>query len=82
MRKIIAYAALAAPLAAMAQAQDATMDADGDGEVSFDEMLVVYPELTEEVFGVLDVDASGGISEEEMTAAVESGLILPPEQDS
>ena len=78
MRKIITLAVLAAPLATMGVAQS-TMDIDGDGQVSFDEMLAVYPELTEEVYAVVDADGSGGVSEEEMQAAVDAGVILPPE---
>lgn len=79
MRRIIALTALTAPLATMGIAQ-ATMDMDGDGQVSFDEMLAAYPELTEEVFAVIDADASGGVSEEEMQAAIDTGIILPPEE--
>ncbi|MBN2905876.1 MAG: EF-hand domain-containing protein [Rhodobacteraceae bacterium] len=51
------------------------MDTDGDGAVSFEEMLAVYPATTEEDFGTMDTDADGMLSAEELAAAEEAGLI-------
>ena len=80
MNKIaITLAALSVPAAAMAQD---TMDTDGDGLVSYDEMAVAYPDLTEDIYALIDTDADGGVSEEEMQAAVDAGVIMPPETDS
>lgn len=59
--------------AAMAAVAD--LDSDGDGVVSFTEMLAQYPTLTEEGFGAVDTNGDGVVDEEEFTAAVEGGLI-------
>ncbi|GHA24601.1 hypothetical protein GCM10007989_20330 [Devosia pacifica] len=63
---------------AMAQAAPsfADLDADASGELSYDEMIVGWPEYTQEDFDAADADVSGGISETELTAitgAQESG---------
>ena len=52
-----------------------TLDADGDGSVSFEEMLAVYPATTEEVFAAIDTDADGVINEAELSAAVDAGIV-------
>ncbi|MEX5726726.1 Ca2+-binding EF-hand superfamily protein [Rhodovulum iodosum] len=52
-----------------------SLDADGDGAVSFEEMLAVYPATTEEDFSKLDADADGTLSADEVAAAEEAGMI-------
>ena len=54
------------------------MDTDGDGAYSFNEVLAAYPTLTEEPFISIDADASGSLNDEELAAALESG-VLPSE---
>ena len=51
------------------------IDTDGDGVVSFTEMLAVYPTLTEDGFSAIDTNGDGVVDAEEMTAAEEGGLI-------
>ena len=58
---------------AMAQAD--TLDTDGDGLVSYTELLMAMPEMTEEEYQALDTDADGLLSAEELTAAEDAGLI-------
>jgi hypothetical protein len=60
--------------AAPALAQEA-MDANGDGLVTFDEMLVAYPAMTEESFGAIDLNGDGTADAEELAVARESGLL-------
>lgn len=50
-------------------------DTDSSGSFSMKELTVSYPELTEALFMEMDVDASGEVSPEELTAAVDAGLI-------
>ncbi|MBV2361274.1 EF-hand domain-containing protein [Thalassococcus sp. CAU 1522] len=50
-------------------------DSNGDGVFSMEEMLVSYPDLTEETFAEIDADADGAINAEELAAAVSAGLI-------
>jgi len=73
--KTIMIAALATTLGTAAFAALADMDTDGDGVVSFTEMLVAFPTLTEEGFGAMDTNGDGVVDAEEMTAAEEAGLI-------
>ena len=61
--------------ASLAMGQAETVDADGDGMVSFAELLVVMPALSEAEFQALDADADGLLSTEEIAAAEEAGLI-------
>ena len=59
---------------AFAQGTDfATLDTNADGEISFEELLVVLPDLTEAEFAMLDTDGSGGLSEQEFQV-----LLTPP----
>ena len=57
--------------AAMAEVDDA----NGDGVYSMDEVKVAYPDLTEELFGQLDVDGDGALNPDELAAGEEAGLL-------
>ncbi|GAB5446478.1 hypothetical protein [Gymnodinialimonas sp.] len=61
--------------ASLAMGQAETVDADGDGMVSFAELLVLMPALSEEEYQALDADADGLLSSDEIGAAQEAGLI-------
>ncbi len=61
--------------ASLAMGQAEAVDTDGDGMVSFSEMLVLMPALSEEEFLALDADADGLLSTDEIGAAQEAGLI-------
>ncbi|WP_375172815.1 EF-hand domain-containing protein [Pseudooceanicola sp.] len=54
-------------------------DTDGNGSYSMEELAVAYPDLTEALFLEIDADASGEVTKEELTAAVDAGVIA---QDS
>ncbi len=51
------------------------VDANGDGVMTLDEVQAVYPEITAETFASVDMDADGALSDEEMVAAQEKGII-------
>ncbi len=61
--------------ASLAMGQAESIDTDGDGMVSFTEMTVLMPALSEEEFLALDADADGLLSADEIAAAQEAGLI-------
>ncbi|MCU4653535.1 EF-hand domain-containing protein [Roseibacterium sp. SDUM158016] len=61
--------------AGLAMGQAETLDGDGDGMVSYEELLVAVPDLTEDGFTAMDTDADGLLSAEEVAAAVEAGMI-------
>lgn len=68
---IVAIALLATP----ALAETMVEDTDGNGTFSMEEVAVAYP-LTEELFSQIDTDASGDVSQDELTAAVEAGVLV------
>lgn len=72
---LLALAATLAVTAGMATAMVEIEDADGNGSYSMDEMMVSYPDLTESDFAELDADASGELTDDELLAAVEKGIL-------
>lgn len=46
----------------------ADVDTDGNGELSLQELQVVWPDFTEAEFNSADTDGSGGISVDELNA--------------
>jgi hypothetical protein len=74
MRKIVlslAVFGLTAGLtatAAMAQTSFVDVDADANGELSYPELLVAWPDLSQEEFSTADADLSTGLSTTELAA--------------
>ncbi len=68
-------ATFALPLAA--QGVDAALDTNGDGLLSFAEMNVGYPELTEDSFMVLDTSGDGVLDPVEVADAQAAGYLAP-----
>lgn len=56
-------------------AQDAAVDADGDGMVTMEEFALAYPDLTEESFTTADLNADGMLDADELAAAAEAGVL-------
>lgn len=46
----------------------ADVDTDGNGELSLQELQVIWPDFTEAEFNSADTDGSGGISVDELNA--------------
>lgn len=67
MNKILATLALVAFASpAFAQGADfATVDADGSGTVTWEEVQAMLPDVTEEQFQAADADGSGDLSADE-----------------
>lgn len=79
MRNVAVGAMVAALIAAPALALTvADVDTDADGMISFTEMAVSYPDLTEDVFAQVDTSADGLVDETELAAALEAGTIEEP----
>ncbi|MDF2367406.1 EF-hand domain-containing protein [Sneathiella sp.] len=49
-----------------------TVDKDGNGSVSFEELIVVMPDTSKEQFAAVDLDQSGELSKEEYETATKS----------
>ncbi|HSM40751.1 MAG TPA: hypothetical protein VK862_08360 [Afifellaceae bacterium] len=62
--------ALIASTSAFANEGFKQADINADGKLSFDEVLAVYPETTEDQFKSADSDGDGALSEVEFAAAV------------
>ncbi len=73
MRLILA--ALLGLGATAAAAETMVEDTDGNGTYSMEELAVVYPDLTEDLFGAIDVNADGAVDPEELAAAEEAGVL-------
>ena len=56
-------------------AETMVQDTDGSGSYSMSELIVAYPDLTPEVFGQIDTDTSGDVSEAELADAVDAGVL-------
>ncbi|MCE0507266.1 MULTISPECIES: hypothetical protein [unclassified Roseivivax] len=54
------------------------VDTDGDSLVSFTEMAVAYPDLTEALFAEIDTSDDSLVDEAELAAALDQGVILEP----
>ncbi|MEO8686406.1 MAG: hypothetical protein ABI414_16385 [Devosia sp.] len=54
--------------AALAQTSFADVDADANGELSYPELQVAWPDLSQEEFSTADADMSTGLSTSELAA--------------
>lgn len=55
------------------------LDSNGDGTLSYGEMLIAMPNLTEAGFTEMDADADQAIDADELAAAISTGLLAPAE---
>lgn len=74
MKTLLTTAATLALLTAPAWAQ-AGLDADGDGNVTMDELQAAFPEATADQFAAMDTDADGVLNAEEVAAAQAAGIL-------
>jgi hypothetical protein len=75
MKKVmIAATASLLGVAGMAIAQEVA-DTDGVGVYSMEELMAAYPNLTPEVFALVDANADGTVDSDELTAAQEAGTL-------
>ena len=73
--KLTASLVLAVALPAAALAGGEKLDADGDGSVSMTEFNEAMPDAGASVFAEIDADADGVLSEEEIAAARDIGVL-------
>ncbi|WP_373087130.1 EF-hand domain-containing protein [Sneathiella sp.] len=73
MKKMLLSAAavmvLAAAPALAATPDFKSVDTDGNGSVSYEEMIVVMPDASQDAFKSADADQNGELSQEEYDAA-------------
>ena len=62
-------------MAAVSAQANTEIDTDGDGVFSYAELLIAFPDMTEETFHAADANGDGAIDAEEMNAAQASALL-------
>lgn len=67
---LAATALLVSSTAFAAGAGFAKVDANGDGRVTFEEISVAMPEVSEEIFKAADINKDGALSQEEYSEAM------------
>ena len=73
--RLLAATAAATLIAASGAFGMDTLDANGDGLVTFDELLAAVPTATEESFVAIDKNGDGALDAEEYAAAEADGLL-------
>ncbi|MEM0946590.1 MAG: hypothetical protein AAGK37_04230 [Pseudomonadota bacterium] len=73
--KILAAAAIAVTLPATGAFAMDTLDANGDGLVTYDELLAAVPTVTEESFVAIDTNGDGALDADEYAAAEADGTL-------
>jgi len=56
-----------------------SMDTNGDGVLTVDEVQAVYPDMTPETFSAMDVNADGALDDDEVVAGQDAGMMPPVE---
>ncbi|WP_407493538.1 EF-hand domain-containing protein [Pseudooceanicola sp. MF1-13] len=74
-KTLLSISAILGLSAAPLMAETMIDDTDSSGTYSMEEMQVAYPDLTEEQFAEVDTDESGDVTPEELTAALEAGVL-------
>jgi Ca2+-binding EF-hand superfamily protein len=81
MHKIVLSLAVLGFTASTAFAQAPTsfadVDTDGNGELSFAELQLVWPDLTQAEFDTADVDSSGGLAVDELNTLQPASVPAP-----
>lgn len=77
MTKIASFTfVVAMTLPALAISQVASsLDVNGDGVLTIDEVQASYPEMSADSFSVMDLNADGALNADEVAAAQEAGLM-------
>lgn len=52
-----------------------SVDANGDGVLTLDEVQAVFPEITPDTFTAMDTNADGALDDAEVVAAQEAGMM-------
>lgn len=74
---LAALAAALSPTLAQQPLTFAEVDTDGSGELSFEELIAVWPNLLQEEFDRADVNMNGSLSADELNALQPSTLPTP-----
>lgn len=67
--------ALIAGVIALPAMAATSLDTNGDGYLTLDEVQAAYPEITPEAFSTMDVNADGALDGDEVVAAQDAGFM-------
>lgn len=74
---LLAATLFAAPAFAQAPLTFVDVDSDGDGRLSYEELQVVWPNLTQEEFVAADADAAGSLTPDQLNTLQPSSMPTP-----
>ncbi|QYO76723.1 hypothetical protein [Devosia salina] len=74
---LIALTLAATPALAQTPLTFADVDADASGELSFEELQAVWPDITHDEFMAADLDMNGGLNADELAGLQPSALPAP-----
>ncbi|GLQ54374.1 hypothetical protein GCM10010862_16330 [Devosia nitrariae] len=80
MLSLAAVGLAAGAVYAQEQTSFASLDTDANGELSFEEITVAWPQLTQEEFSAADLDVSGGLSGDEVATMQGAAATPAPEE--
>ena len=75
MKKTLVQAAGVLALTITALSAQSEMDTDGDGMLSYNELLAAYPAMSEDNFIAMDTNSDGAVDADELKMATEAGLL-------
>ncbi len=79
MKKLAITTSALAMMMSSAAVADMHDDADAAGPWTMEEFMMEFPEVTPEEFEQIDQDGTGMITEEELEAAIEAGIVDDPD---
>ncbi|KQN73771.1 hypothetical protein [Devosia sp. Leaf64] len=86
MRKLalglLAAGLLATPVLAQSALTFADVDTDGDGRLSYEELVVVWPDLTQDDFARADIEGAGSVTPEQLGALQPAAVPAAPAPDA
>lgn len=74
---LVAAGFLATPALAQVPLTFADVDTNGDGMLSYEELSVIWPDLTQEEFAAADTDSTGGLTPEQLDTLQPSAVPSP-----
>ena len=75
MKRFAAYTLALLVMGGGAARAQSEMDTDGDGMVSYAELLASVPDVSAATFEAVDTNGDGGLDATELAAAVQAGVL-------
>lgn len=79
---LMAASFIAAPALAQTPLTFADVDANGDGRLSYEELVLVWPDLSPEEFARADVESAGSLTPEQLNMLQPASVPAPAAPES